>query len=80
MSGDVAAIDVPTLIIHGDSEAIVPFEVSGKRSHEAIDGSELVLVEGGPHGVNATRPAWRQRHAPRPVQPRTPGLPHTLSR
>jgi non-heme chloroperoxidase len=52
--GDVAKIDVPTLIIHGDSDGIVPFEVSGKRSHELIAGSELVLIEGGPHGLNAT--------------------------
>ncbi len=54
---DVAAVEVPTLIIHGDSDQIVPFEVSGKRSHEAISGSSLVLVEGGPHGLNATHPA-----------------------
>ena len=59
--GDVAAIDVPTLIIHGDSDAIVPFQVSGKRSHEAIDGSELALIAGGPHGVNATHPAQFNR-------------------
>jgi pimeloyl-ACP methyl ester carboxylesterase len=51
---DLAKITVPTLVIHGDSDAIVPFEVSGRRTHEAIDGSTLVLVEGGPHGLNAT--------------------------
>jgi len=51
---DLAKIDVPTLVIHGDSDAIVPFEVSGKRSHEAITDSSLVLVEGAPHGFNAT--------------------------
>ncbi len=51
---DVAKIDIPTLVLHGDSDAIVPFEVSGKRSHKAIAGSELVLVEGAPHGLNAT--------------------------
>jgi non-heme chloroperoxidase len=51
---DLAAVTVPTLVIHGDSDEIVPFEVSGKRSHETIAGSELVLIEGGPHGVNAT--------------------------
>ena len=45
---------VPTLVIHGDPDAIVPFEVSGKRSHELIGGSELVLIEGGPHGINAS--------------------------
>ena len=51
---DLEKVDVPTLVIHGDSDAIVPFEVSGKRTHEAIDGSELVVVENAPHGVNAT--------------------------
>ena len=53
---DLARVDVPTLVIHGDSDAIVPFEVSGKRSHEAIEGSSLPLIEGGPHGLNATHP------------------------
>ncbi len=51
---DVSNLDVPTLVIHGDSDAIVPFEVSGKRSHEAIADSSLVLIEGAPHGFNAT--------------------------
>ncbi|WP_214371201.1 alpha/beta fold hydrolase [Pseudonocardia sp. H11422] len=51
---NLKSVKVPTLIIHGDSDAIVPFEVSAKRSHEAIDGSTLVLVEGGPHGLNVT--------------------------
>jgi non-heme chloroperoxidase len=51
---DLTKIDVPTLVIHGDSDAIVPFEVSGKRSHEAIADSSLALIEGGPHGLNAT--------------------------
>ena len=51
---DLAKVTVPTLVIHGDSDGIVPFEVSGKRSHEAIENSSLVLIEGGPHGINAT--------------------------
>lgn len=53
---DVAAVDVPTLVIHGDADAIVPFEVSGRRSAESIEGSELVVIEGGPHAINATHP------------------------
>jgi non-heme chloroperoxidase len=52
--GDLARVDVPTLVVHGDSDGIVPFEVSGKRTHETIAGSELVLIDGGPHGLNAT--------------------------
>ncbi len=54
--GDLESVTIPTLVIHGDSDGTVPFEVSGKRSHEAIAGSELVLIEGGPHGCNVTHP------------------------
>lgn len=52
--GDLTRFDVPTLIIHGDSDAVVPFHVSGRRSAAAIPGSELVLIEGGPHGINVS--------------------------
>ena len=51
---DLAKVTVPTLVIHGDSDATVPFEGSGRRTHEAIPGSELVLIAGGPHGVNVS--------------------------
>ncbi len=49
---DLKKISVPTLVIHGDSDGTVPFEGSGKRTHEAIDGSDLVVVEDAPHGLN----------------------------
>ncbi len=52
--GDVAKVTVPTLVIHGDSDAVVPFEVSGKRTAQVIQGSTLHVVEGGPHAINAT--------------------------
>jgi len=51
---DLAKVSVPTLVIHGDSDATVPFEGSGARTHAAIAGSELVVIEGGPHGVNVS--------------------------
>ena len=51
---DLKSVTVPTLVIHGDSDGIVPFEVSGKRSAAAIANSELVLIKGGPHGINAS--------------------------
>ena len=51
---DVAAVTVPTLVIHGDSDGVVPFPVSGKRSAESIPGSTLVVIAGGPHGINAS--------------------------
>jgi non-heme chloroperoxidase len=51
---DLAKITVPTLVIHGSGDAIVPFEVSGKRSAEAISDSSLVVVDGAPHGFNVS--------------------------
>jgi len=51
---DLKRIDVPTLVIHGDADGTVPLEGSGKRAHEAIEGSELVVLEGAPHGCNVS--------------------------
>jgi len=51
---DLAAINVPTLVVHGDADRIVPLAASAKRTQEAIKGSRLVLLEGAPHGLNWT--------------------------
>jgi len=51
---DLPLVTVPTLVIHGDSDGIVPFEGSGKRTHEAIPQSHLHVIAGGPHGVNVS--------------------------
>jgi non-heme chloroperoxidase len=51
---DLQRIDVPTLVIHGDSDRILPIEVTGKLTQKAIKGSRLLVVEGGPHGLNWT--------------------------
>ncbi|MES1924915.1 alpha/beta hydrolase [Salinisphaera sp. T31B1] len=51
---DLERFDLPTLVIHGDADSIVPFEVSGKRSVDSIADCSLTLIEGGPHGINAT--------------------------
>jgi pimeloyl-ACP methyl ester carboxylesterase len=53
---DLTKITVPTLVLHGDSDGTVPLEGSGRRTHEAIEGSELVVIENGPHGINASHP------------------------
>ena len=52
--GDLPRVTVPTLVIHGDADGTVPFEGSGKRTHEAIAGSELHLIAGAPHGLNVS--------------------------
>ena len=51
---DLKKFDVPTLVIHGNADQIVPIEASGQRSHDMIADSQLHIVEGGPHGINVT--------------------------
>ena len=51
---DLPHVTVPTLVIHGDGDAVVPFEGSGTRTHAAISHSELVVLEGAPHGCNVS--------------------------
>jgi non-heme chloroperoxidase len=53
---DLKKITVPTLVIHGDRDAIVPFEVSGKRTAASVPGAKLVVIKGGPHGLLASHP------------------------
>ena len=50
----MGAFRVPTLVIHGDSDGTVPFEVSGQRTAAAIAGSKLHVVKEGPHGLNVS--------------------------
>ena len=51
---DLARVDVPTLVIHGDDDQVVPFEVGGKASAELIKGAELKVYPGAPHGITDT--------------------------
>jgi non-heme chloroperoxidase len=51
---DLKRADVPTLVIHGDADRILPLAATGTRTHELIKGSRLVVVNGGPHGLNWT--------------------------
>ncbi|WP_067499869.1 alpha/beta fold hydrolase [Actinoplanes sp. TFC3] len=53
---DLATITIPTLVIHGDSDAIVPAENSGKRTADTIPGAQLHIIKDGPHGINASHP------------------------
>jgi len=51
---DLKRIDVPTLVVHGDDDRILPLAVTGKRTQESVKGSRLVVIKGGPHGLNWT--------------------------
>jgi non-heme chloroperoxidase len=51
---DVARIDIPTLVIHGDADRILPIEASGGRTVKLIKGARSLVVKGGPHCITWT--------------------------
>ncbi|MBC7995536.1 MAG: alpha/beta hydrolase [Rhizobacter sp.] len=51
---DLKKVTLPTLVIHGEADAIVPFEGSGQRTHRGLPHSQLVVVNGAPHGLNVS--------------------------
>jgi non-heme chloroperoxidase len=51
---DLARIDVPTLVIHGDADRIVPIKASGEKTAKLVKGAKLVAIKDGPHAVNWT--------------------------
>ena len=51
---DLTKVDVPSLVIHGDADRITPLAATGARTHKAIKGARLLVVEGGPHGLTWT--------------------------
>ncbi len=51
---DLARIDVPTLVIQGDADRILPIAASGLRTAKLIKGARLSVVKGGPHCITWT--------------------------
>jgi non-heme chloroperoxidase len=51
---DLAAVDVPTLVIHGDDDQVVPFAVGGAASAALVPDSKLLVYPGAPHGITDT--------------------------
>ena len=54
---DLPRIDVPTLIIHGDADRLLPLDSTAARLPKLIKDSRLVLISGGPHAINWTHAA-----------------------
>lgn len=48
---DLPKINIPSLIIQGDADRILPFPITGKLLHEKVRGSKLLVIKDGPHGV-----------------------------
>ncbi len=51
---DVARINVPTLVIHGDADRVLPITAAGLRTAKLIKGARLLIVKDGPHCVTWT--------------------------
>jgi non-heme chloroperoxidase len=51
---DLSRIDVPTLVIHGDADRILPITAAGARTAKLIKGARLLVVKDGPHCVTWT--------------------------
>jgi non-heme chloroperoxidase len=51
---DLKRVDVPTLVIHGDADRIVPISASGLRTAKLIKGARLFVVKDGPHCITWT--------------------------
>lgn len=51
---DIKQIHIPTLVLHGDSDQILPLDHTGRRTADLIPNAILHVVKGGPHGLNWT--------------------------
>ena len=51
---DLKKFDVPTLVMHGEDDQVVPINISGKKSAKLIKGAEAIFYPGLPHGLTAT--------------------------
>jgi non-heme chloroperoxidase len=49
--GDLPKMDVPTLLVHGDADRILPYEATAKRLPGLIEDLRFVTIEGGPHNI-----------------------------
>jgi non-heme chloroperoxidase len=54
MTEDLKRIDVPTLILHGDDDQIVPIGASALLSSRLVKNAELKIYQGAPHGLCTT--------------------------
>jgi non-heme chloroperoxidase len=51
---DLESFDVPTLVLHGDDDQIVPVGISARKSAQIIKDAKEITYAGAPHGITAT--------------------------
>ncbi|ONK16232.1 alpha/beta hydrolase [Streptomyces sp. MP131-18] len=60
---DLKRFDIPTLVLHGDDDQIVPIDAAGKKSAEIIPDATLKVYPGAPHGLAGVPGFKEQFHA-----------------
>jgi pimeloyl-ACP methyl ester carboxylesterase len=55
-AAELGAIDVPALLIHGDTDASIPLEASSAVAVDLIPGARLSVYEDAPHGLMLSHP------------------------
>ncbi|MCX6954172.1 MAG: alpha/beta hydrolase [Verrucomicrobia bacterium] len=53
-TGDLKKFDIPTLVIHGDDDQIVPIDISARPTAKLLSNATLKIYPGGPHGLAQT--------------------------
>ncbi|CAM5519829.1 Non-heme chloroperoxidase OS=Streptomyces fumanus OX=67302 GN=cpo PE=3 SV=1 [Streptomyces fumanus] len=48
---DLRKFDIPTLVVHGDDDQVVPLDATGRKTAEIVRDAELKVYEGGSHGI-----------------------------
>ncbi|AUH39875.1 alpha/beta fold hydrolase [Streptomyces sp. CMB-StM0423] len=57
---DLRKFDVPTLVVHGDDDQVVPIDATGRKTAEIVRDAELKVYEGGSHGI-ALVPGFKEK-------------------
>ena len=51
---DLKKFDIPTLVIHGDDDQVVPIDAAGRASAKIVKNAKLIVYPGAPHGITDT--------------------------
>jgi non-heme chloroperoxidase len=51
---DLKSVDIPVLVLHGEDDQVVPFEISAKKAVKLLKNGKLISYPGFPHGMPTT--------------------------
>jgi non-heme chloroperoxidase len=51
---DLKKFDVPTLVLHGEDDQVVPIDITGRKTVKLVNGAQAVFYPAAPHGITET--------------------------